>query len=62
MGAKTKCNPGSVLKPLVLSGVTIVFFVKARTFWAIDGSFRISGDFLGTFNFMTKVVLVTHWS
>ena len=54
MGAKKKCDPGSILKPLVLSGVTIVFFVKAKTFWTIDGSFKISGDFLGTFNFMTK--------
>ena len=62
MGAKTKCDPGSVLKPLVLSGVTIVFFVKAKTFWTIDGSFRISGDFLGTFKFMTKVFSVVHGS
>ena len=59
MGAKTKFDPGSVLKPLVK---TIVFFVKAKTFWTIDGSFRISGDFLGTFNFMTKVFSVAHGS
>ena len=58
MRAKTKCDPGSVLKPLVLSGVKIVFFVKAKTFWTIDGSFKISGDFLGTFSFMTKVFSV----
>ena len=61
MGAKTKCDPGSVLKPLVLSGVTIAFFVKAKTFWTIDG-FKISGDFLGTFKFMTKVFSVVHGS
>ena len=62
MGVKTKLDPGSVLKPLVLYGVKIVFFVKAKTFWTIDGSFRISGDFLGTFNFMTKVFSVAHGS
>ena len=55
MGAKTKCDPGSILKPLVLPGVTIVCFVKAKTFWTIDGSFKISGDFPETCNFMTKV-------
>ena len=58
MGAKTKCDPRSVLKPLVLSGVAIVLFVKAKIFWTIDGSFKISGDFLGTFNFMRKVFSV----
>ena len=58
MGTKTKCDPGSVLKPLILSGVTTVFFSKAKTFWTIDGSFKISRDFLGSFNFMTNVFSV----
>ena len=28
--AKTKWDPGSLLKPLVLSGETIAFYVKAK--------------------------------
>ena len=58
MGTKTKWDPGSLLKPLVLSRETIAFYVKAKTSWTIDGSFKISGDFLGIFNFVTKVFLV----
>ena len=32
VGAKTKCDPGNILKSLILSGVTIVIFVRFKTF------------------------------
>ena len=47
---------------MILPGVTIAFFVKVKTFWTIDRSFKMSGDFLGTFNFMTKAFYINFFS